>query len=135
DHMLKNPTVPIGDVDYVLRLHTGLSRYRDDDAVSMPGNIADPGMLAYLNKWNDDPKVDHSAVFPKMIINADDNEKKSEIMKDVNTYANEMILKFIVGAEPLSNYDKYVQTIKGMNIDQATSIMQKAYESYTNRKK
>ena len=41
-----------------------------------------------------------------------------------------MDLKFILGAEPLDNFDKYVEDIKSMNIDRAIEIQDKAYKRY-----
>lgn len=57
----------------------------------------------------------------------------STIMAEVNTYREEMFLKFIMGAEPLSNFDTYVAQTKQMNIDKATAMKQSAVERYNNR--
>lgn len=54
-------------------------------------------------------------------------------MNDVNTFKDEMFNKFIMGAEPLDNFDKYVKTIEGMGIQDAIKIQQVALERYNKR--
>ena len=41
-----------------------------------------------------------------------------------------MILKFIVGAEPLSGFDGYVAQIKAMGMERAIELTQAAYDRY-----
>ncbi|MFB5680172.1 hypothetical protein ACE3NQ_04455 [Paenibacillus terreus] len=54
-------------------------------------------------------------------------------MTDVNTFKDEMILKFIMGTEPLDNFDNYVEMLKGLGIEEAIQIQQAALERYNNR--
>jgi putative aldouronate transport system substrate-binding protein len=46
---------------------------------------------------------------------------------------DEMTVKFIIGQEPLSRYDGFVQTIKNMGIDRAVEIYQTAVDRYIAR--
>ena len=46
--------------------------------------------------------------------------------KDVD----EMVYKFITGAEPLSNFDEYLETLERMNFQRAIEITQQAYDRY-----
>jgi putative aldouronate transport system substrate-binding protein len=46
---------------------------------------------------------------------------------------NEMTLKFIMGQEPISNFDNYVAQIKQMGIDSAIKIKQDALERFNKR--
>lgn len=55
-------------------------------------------------------------------------------MNDVKTYRDEMMAKFIMGAEPLSNFDKFVSTLKSMGIDEAVKAKQAALDRYNKRK-
>ena len=41
-----------------------------------------------------------------------------------------MINKFIMGKEPLDNFDKFVQTLKDMGIDDVLAVEQAAYDRY-----
>lgn len=45
-----------------------------------------------------------------------------------NTYAKGMILKFILGDEPMSNYQAFLDTCVDMGLDEMTAIYQGAYD-------
>jgi putative aldouronate transport system substrate-binding protein len=51
-------------------------------------------------------------------------------MADISTYVDEMINRFIMGREPLSEFDKYVATVKSMGIDDVLKIYNDAYKRY-----
>ncbi|WP_055669210.1 extracellular solute-binding protein [Desnuesiella massiliensis] len=87
--------------------------------------------LEAMDKWT---KADTDYVVPPINLTAEENEKYSAIMSDVNTYRDEMILKFITGKEPLSKFDSYVEQLKKMGIEDAIKIYQAALERYNNRK-
>lgn len=57
----------------------------------------------------------------------DDNERRA-VMADVETYVDEMVMKFITGREPLSNWDTYVSKVKDMGIDKVIDIYQKTID-------
>ena len=58
---------------------------------------------------------------------ADDSTRR-QIMADIQTYVDEMTTKFIIGQEPMENWDKYVEKVKGMGIDKVIEIYQKALD-------
>lgn len=135
DYMLNNPKYSIGDVDWLIRIHSGWGAYmRDPDRYSIPMNIKDPSTLDYRLKWADDENADAAFRMPPFELTPEDNTKRANIMSNIDTYANEMVLKFIIGAEPFTNYDKFVNTLKEMKIDEAIAITQKAYEAHMNKK-
>jgi len=47
---------------------------------------------------------------------------------DIDSYRDEMIVKFITGAEPISKFDEFVATIKKLNIDEVLKIRQAQYD-------
>lgn len=57
-----------------------------------------------------------------------DSERRA-IMADIETYVDEMIMKFITGREPLSNWDTYVSKVKAMGIDKVVTIYQDAIDA------
>lgn len=61
---------------------------------------------------------------------AEEAREISTITVDLDTYVNEMIDKFILGDVPLSEFDNFVQTIKGMGIDRILEIKQLQYKRY-----
>lgn len=75
----------------------------------------------------------HEKRIPPVSIAIEDSSRFASIMTDINTYKDEMILKFIMGAESLDNFDKFVETIKALGIEEAIQIQQAALERYNNR--
>ncbi|OPH59989.1 ABC transporter substrate-binding protein [Paenibacillus ferrarius] len=63
----------------------------------------------------------------------DESSKFASIVTDIQTYQDEMLLKFIMGVEPLDNFDLYVKKIQGMGIDEAIKIQQGALERFNKR--
>ena len=51
----------------------------------------------------------------------------------VNSYKDEMLVKFITGAEPLSKFDDFVKGLKERGIDDYLKLMNEAYERYNSR--
>lgn len=70
---------------------------------------------------------------PPITPSAEESKEFATIMNEINTYKDEMFVKFIMGMEPLENFDKYVEQIKKMNIQRAIDIYQAALERYNNR--
>ncbi|WP_028551590.1 extracellular solute-binding protein [Paenibacillus sp. UNC451MF] len=70
---------------------------------------------------------------PQVTPTSSESSKFASIMNDVNTYKDEMFNKFIMGAEPLDNFDKYAKTIESMGIQEAIKIQQAALERYNKR--
>lgn len=130
DHVLDHPKYSITDVDSTIRLHTGMPRIRDSDRLSIPANMKDPGTLEYRLLWADDPDVDGEAVLPPFFLTPEQSNDRTNIMNDIDTYVKEMTLKFITGAEPLSNFDKFHETVKSMGVDEAIRITQEAYDTH-----
>lgn len=84
-----------------------------------------------MDKWT---KAETDYVMPPINMTAEENDDYSAIMGDIDTYRDEMVLKFITGKEPLSKFDSYVAQLKKMRIDEAIKINQAALERYNNRK-
>ena len=51
-------------------------------------------------------------------------------MADITTYVDETINRFIMGREPLSNFDTFVATVKRMGIDDVLKIYNDAYAKW-----
>ena len=66
------------------------------------------------------PTIEESRVIPK-------------IQTDVQTFVDEMTLKFIMGAEPLANFDKFVDQIKKMNVEKAIELKQNEVDRFNKR--
>lgn len=73
------------------------------------------------------------ARLPKITATPEESSKLASIMSEVNTYVDEMFLKFIMGQEPLDKFDSYVEQVRKMKIDEALTIQQSALERYNKR--
>ncbi|MDR0269953.1 extracellular solute-binding protein [Paenibacillus sp.] len=83
--------------------------------------------LEIWSKPNDERKM------PLVTPTNDESSQYASIMTDINTYKDEMFLKFIMGAEPLDDFDKYVKKIESMGIEDAVKIQQASLERFNKR--
>ncbi|WP_223068367.1 extracellular solute-binding protein [Paenibacillus caui] len=60
----------------------------------------------------------------------EETEFMSTTGSDIETYITEMEAKFINGSTPFSEWDKYVETVKDMGMDQYLEIYQAAFDRY-----
>ena len=51
----------------------------------------------------------------------------------IETYVNEMAVRFFTGAEPISNFDTFVSTVEGMGLAQLLEVYQAAYNRWLAR--
>ncbi|QAY67933.1 extracellular solute-binding protein [Paenibacillus protaetiae] len=93
-------------------------------------NASLPQQKDALNTWMD---VNNDDLLPPLTLTNEESARLAAIMTDVNTYRDEMFDKFVMGAEPLDNFDKFVKTIQGMGIQEALDIEQTAYDRYLKR--
>lgn len=83
--------------------------------------------------WN---QTDFSYRFPPTVTQtAEEGAELAAILSDITTYRDEGVIKFILGTESLDNYDRFVETIKNMDIDRAIEIKQQAYDRLQERMK
>lgn len=60
-------------------------------------------------------------------------EEKSEysaVLSEITAYEAEMFTKFVMGREPLENFDSYVERMKGYGVEKAEAMQQAAYDRY-----
>jgi len=82
-----------------------------------------------LKVWGDNTKT----VMPLITPTSEESSESAKIMNEVNTYVLEMQVKFIIGSEPLSNYDKYVDNLKKIGLERAIALQQQALDRYNKR--
>jgi putative aldouronate transport system substrate-binding protein len=84
-----------------------------------------------LTLWPFEDMLKH--IVPPLTPTPEESAEFATIMTEVNTYQREMEAKFIIGTEPLSNWDAYVRTIKNLGIDRAIEIQSTALNRYNAR--
>lgn len=70
---------------------------------------------------------------PPITPTTEESKEYSTIMNEINTYRDELTLKFIFGDESLDNFDKFVQTLYELGLDRALEIQNAALERYNAR--
>jgi len=73
--------------------------------------------------------------FPPILGTKEEVQELARLMSDINTYVEEMVTKFIMGQEPVENFDKFVKQLKNMGIDKVIQIKQVQYDRFTKAKK
>lgn len=77
--------------------------------------------------------ADNTLLLPLLNLTDEESDQLASIMNEVDTYNDEMFVKFIIGSEPIENFDRFVETIKAMGIEEATAIEQAAYDRYATK--
>jgi putative aldouronate transport system substrate-binding protein len=90
-----------------------------------------PEQLEAIKAWADSDAGKHAVPFIEML--PEEASENARIMNDLVTYTNEMHLRFIMGIEPLGNFDKYVAQCKAYGVDTVLKSRQSALERYNKR--
>lgn len=80
--------------------------------------------------WN---QCDISLLLPNVSQTAEESTFIAERMSEIDTYVNEMKLKFILGQESLDKFDEYVSNIEKLGIADVLKCKQDAYDRYQAR--
>jgi putative aldouronate transport system substrate-binding protein len=72
-------------------------------------------------------------LIPSLTFTDNENRVVSQYLNEINTYIDEMLIKFILGQEPLSNYDAFVANLEKMNYRELLAVYQSALDRYNNR--
>ncbi len=88
---------------------------------------AKPGVLDAMNTF--DTQTDGAYSMPRYVtLDSEAQEEYLSMATELETYAEGMILKFIIGDEPMENYDAFLQQCKDMGLDRMTELYQAAYD-------
>lgn len=132
DEVFKNPEgfEPTEAVKKYALPTSGMVKVMDFDAWAS-FELRYPEAVEANKRWFD---ADRSLLIPPLSFTGEESQRVGSIMSEVNTYVKEMWIKFIMGTEPIENYDKFVATLKKMGIEEAIAIQQAAYDRFQNRK-
>lgn len=90
-----------------------------------------PSQKKTLEIWKKHESQD--TVYPPISPKEEVLNEYTRLRTDVSTYANEMFMKFVMGVEPIENYDKYVEGLKKRGLDRVIEIMQETLDAYNAR--
>jgi putative aldouronate transport system substrate-binding protein len=129
DLVMNNPLFSTENANYILRIHFG-AKWRSPDLVANPSVVRNPDSVAFRQRWSDDQFEDGIYFLPPLSLTPQELTRRAEIMTNVNTYAAEMIMRFIIGTEPLANFDRYLAELNRLGLPEAIRITQTAYDRY-----
>ncbi|MDF2670215.1 MAG: transporter substrate-binding protein [Paenibacillus sp.] len=104
--------------------------YVYDKRLAEQYSIVMPEQKQAVAEW---AKADHSKLMPLTSQTAEESTRLATLLNDINTYYQEMFNKFVMGVEPLSSFDKYVETLNKMGIDEVLKIKQAGLDRYNKR--
>ena len=132
DNMLNNPIMDTETASYYYKAHFA-PKLTYQDTVCHANLLKSPGALNARMMWADEANYDCEYLLPNLQFTDDELNTITDIQIDLDTYVKEMILKFIVGAEPLSNYDDFIETQKALGVEDLIAVNQAAYDRYLER--
>lgn len=91
-----------------------------------------PDPWAAIQVWA--ASTDPSRILPPLTLSPEESQRTASKFNEITTYAMEMYYKFIMGTEPLDNFDKYVAQIKKMGIDEVLAVYQGVLTRFNKRK-
>jgi putative aldouronate transport system substrate-binding protein len=107
---------------YGIPTPTLVMRYADDE-VSEFDQFLDEETAEKVDAFGEVP-------IPLLYLTNEEQEIVNTIEVDLKSYVEQLEARFITGVEPLSNWDNYVETIEGMNIEKYVEIYQEAYDRW-----
>ena len=81
--------------------------------------------------WMDTDMEKH--LMPPITYTTEEQSEIANIQAELDTYVTEMTLKFVTGAEPLENFDKYQSRLESFKLNRMLEITEAALDRYENR--
>lgn len=129
DLILKNPNG--------LTIEEASVRYAGGSMIQIPGfdfgNVVTQLKLSTAQQrlaseiW---ANADTSRILPTVFLTESQTREASTVMSDANTYREEMVNKFIMGQEPLGNFPRFIDTLKGMGVEKIAGYYNDAYQRW-----
>lgn len=91
----------------------------------------EPRQKEALDAWKLGRQKDY--ILPPITPSESETSEFTRIMNEVNTYVDEMTVKFLLGTESLDRFDAFISEIHAIGIDRAIEIYQAAYDRYMER--
>jgi putative aldouronate transport system substrate-binding protein len=91
----------------------------------------DPRIAEIQARWADNNITKY--IFPPVTQTAAESDVIGQKWTNIDTYCQEMIIKFIIGTEPLGNYNAFLQQLNRLGMDDVLKAKQAAYNRYQAR--
>lgn len=101
------------------------------DVRYMEQYAATPQQKEAWKTWSDTNAKEHQ--IPTLYMKDDELSRYAELTNSVDTRANEITLKLIIGTEPMENYDKLIEELHTRGADEIIAMRQASYDRYKAR--
>ena len=72
-----------------------------------------------------------TGLMPRVSMTAEESAVFSSRFSDISTYLQQIVPQFIIGTEPLENWDVYVENIEAMGLAECLSVEQLRWTAIT----
>lgn len=108
--------------------HISFPRFGQNDSTS---DGREPQYMEACGIWSE---CDTALIYPGAIaITQDEIDAAIGAESDMGDYISEMMMKFITGEEPLTNFDTYLDELKKKGVEDYIKVYQDAYDRYNAR--
>ena len=90
-----------------------------------------PQQKQALEIWSDTNMAEH--ILPPVNLTAEQQKELAPLLDVLQTKVDEWQTKFIMGVEPMSNFETYRKELKGLGIDKYVQYVQEAYDRFNER--
>jgi len=90
-----------------------------------------PQQHTALENWSDTKMSEH--MLPALNLTQAQLDEISSMIESINTYKSEMLVKFIMGIEPIENFENFRNELKNRGIDKYVQYYQESYDRYLAR--
>lgn len=87
--------------------------------------------LQSWTKWSKEATEANTRVYENLT--TEENARIAPLMTEINTYRDEMFLKWVMGQQPLDNFEQYRQQLQKMGMDEVLKIRQAAYDRFVKK--
>ena len=103
--------------------------------IGYSGSAAAEAVQSEITLESEDLVVEHTLPEYPVTLWLDCNDEEQAVidtyLSGLQTYTEEMLIKFVLGQAPISEFDEFVENVKSMGLDEVLA----AYESAYNRVK
>lgn len=89
--------------------------------------------IALTDAWTANAEKAALHRWPPVCATVEENAELANIESALTTYADEMYINFLIGAEPLDKFDEYLENLNKMGIDRVLEIKAEQLARYNNR--
>ncbi|MBQ6938112.1 MAG: extracellular solute-binding protein [Clostridia bacterium] len=92
-----------------------------------------PQQQAALDAWVLSVEEGRKMTLPTVMPTSEESEEYANIMAEVEKHKEQMLIKFIMGIEPMDKFDDFVKDLKKLNVERAMEIQTAALKRYNKR--